>query len=55
MTRAVIKFSDNSYINIEADYIHLREDDALLTVWRGDDLVALAKMENVLSCHLSAL
>lgn len=53
MTRAIIKFTDGSHINIEADYIHLRDDDKLLTVWRGNDLVALAKLESVSSCHLS--
>lgn len=53
MTRAIIKFTDGSHINIEADYIHLRDDDKLLTVWRGNDLVALTKLESVSSCHLS--
>lgn len=53
MTRAIIQFTDGSHINIEADYIHLREDDKLLTLWRGNDLVALAKIDSVSSCHLS--
>ena len=53
MTRAIIKFTDGSHINIEADYIQLREDTDLVTVWRENDLVAFAKIDSVSSCYLS--
>lgn len=53
MTRAIIKFTDGSHVNIEADYMHIGDDSDLLSVWRGESLVALAKLDSVATCYLS--
>jgi hypothetical protein len=49
--RAIIKFKDNSYINIAADYIATQ--DGFVKVWLGEDLVAMVHQDEVISCHLS--
>ena len=49
--RAVIKLSNKEYINIEADY--LCKSDTHLMAWKGDDLVAIVKLDLVDTAHLS--
>ena len=51
MTRAIIKFSNDEYINIPADCIDLR--DGWVMAWCGDNLVVLAKADEVKTCHIS--
>lgn len=49
--RAIIKFKDNSYINIAADYIATQDD--FIKVWNGENLVAMARHDEVSVCYLS--
>ena len=49
--RAIIKFKDNSYINISADYIATQDD--FIKVWNGENLVAMVRVEEVSVCYLS--
>jgi hypothetical protein len=51
MTRCVIKFKDGELLNLVADYIDLRDGNVM--AWRGESLVLIAKVEEVISCHLS--
>ena len=49
--RAIIKFKDNSYINISADYIATQDD--FVKVWNGENLVAMVRQDEVSACYLS--
>lgn len=49
--RAIIKLNDNTYINIPANYIATQ--DGFVKVWLGEDLVAMVRQDEVISCHLS--
>ena len=51
MKRAIIKFTDGTYVNLAADLINLKDD--LVTAWDGDNLVAVAKIDAVEVCYLS--
>ena len=49
--RAIIRFKDNSYINISADYIATQDD--FVKVWNGENLVAMVRQDEVSACYLS--
>jgi hypothetical protein len=51
MTRVIIRFKDGEHINIPADAIDIR--DEWIVAWKGDFIVAMAKAEEIISCHLS--
>lgn len=51
MTKTVIKFKDDSFINIEADNIELEKGKLL--VKKREKLVAVIKLNEVISCHIS--
>ena len=51
MLRAIIKLKDDTYINIPADAIDLR--DGFIMAWNGDYLVAIVKADAVSVCYLS--
>ena len=51
MSRAIIKLKDDTYINIPADAIDLR--DGFIMAWNGDYLVAIVKADEVTVCYLS--
>lgn len=51
MTRVIIKFKDGAFINIIADCIDIR--DGWIMAWNGELVVAIAKAEEVVSCHIS--
>lgn len=51
MTRVIIRFKDGEHLNIPADYIDIR--DGWIMVWRGEDIVAIAKADEIISCHIS--
>lgn len=49
--RAVFKFSNEDYLNVEADQIDVR--DKWICAWNGEDIVAIAKTEIVDACYLT--
>lgn len=51
MSRVIFQFKDGSHINIIADAIDLR--DGFVMAWNGEGLVAIAKAEEIKSCHIS--
>jgi hypothetical protein len=51
MKRAIIRFKDKTFINIPADAIDVRNE--LIYVWNGEDVVAIAKLDNLDVCYLS--
>ena len=51
MTRVIIKFNDGSIVNLRADCIDIR--DGWVMAWCGDNLVAIAKSDEVVACHVS--
>lgn len=51
MTRVIIRFKDGEHLNIPADYIDIREE--WIVAWNGEYIVAMAKADDVISCHLS--
>lgn len=51
MTRVIIKFKDDTFINIQADCIDIR--DGWIMAWSGELVVAMAKADEVISCHIS--
>lgn len=51
MTRAVIKLKDGTYINVSANRLELRK--SLIMVWNDEELVAIVKSKDVITCHIS--
>ncbi len=51
MKKAVIKLKDGSHINIAADTFEF--DKGMVFVKSGADLVAIVKIKDVISCHIS--
>lgn len=51
MTKAVIRFKDDSFINIIADTIEFEK--GIVYVKNRDKLVAVTKVKEIVSCHLS--
>lgn len=51
MQRAVIKFTDNEYCNLEADYIDA--DDKYVSVHLEDHIVGIFQLEYVKAVYIS--
>lgn len=51
MTRVIIRFKDGEHLNVPADCIDIRE--GWIVAWKGEDIVVIAKMDEIISCHLS--
>lgn len=51
MTRVIFRFRDGEHLNIPADCIDIRE--GWIVAWKGDFIVAIAKADEVIACHLS--
>ena len=51
MARAVIRFKDNTYLNIPADGLNFV--DGWLMAWDGDALVAVVSAEELVEAHIS--
>lgn len=51
MKRVIIKFKDGVCQNIPGDCIDIR--DGWVMAWDGEYIVAIAKAEEVVSCHIS--
>lgn len=51
MKKAVIKLKDGSHINIVADTFEFEK--GMLYVKSGADLVAIVKIKEIVSCHIS--
>lgn len=51
MKRFNAVLNDGSYVNVEADRMHMEEN--ALFVWKGQDLVAYIDVSCVLCAHLS--
>lgn len=51
MTRVVIRFKDGEHLNVAADCIDIR--DGWIMAWKGEDLVVIAKADEIISCHMS--
>ena len=51
MPRAIFKFTNGDYLNIQADLIGRKDGD--IEAWNGDNLVAMAKAELVDICYLT--
>lgn len=51
MSRVIIKLKDNSYINISADSIDIR--NGLVYAWNGEYIVAVATLDAIEFCYLS--
>ena len=52
MTKAVIKMKDGNFINIEANHFEIEKGSLL--VKNNEKLVAIVKVKELLSCHISA-
>ena len=53
MNKVVIKFKNGEYINVEADTIELTINKSDIVVKNNGVIVAIAKIKEVVSCHLS--
>ena len=51
MTRVIIRFKDGEHINLPAECIDIR--DGWIVAWQGEDIVVIAKMEEVTVCYIS--
>lgn len=51
MPRVIFRFKDGEYLNIPADYIATQDD--FIKVWHGENLVAMARHDEVSVCYLS--
>lgn len=51
MSRVIIKLKDGTVINIPADCMDFR--DGWVIAWNGDNIVAIAKGDEVSVCYLS--
>ena len=51
MMKVVIKFKNEDFINIEADTIEVKNNDII--VRNIGKIVAVAKLKEIVSCHLS--
>ena len=51
MARVVIKFKDGEHININGDYIDVR--DEFIFAWNGEFMVAIARASEVNTCYIS--
>lgn len=51
MSRVIIKFSNGEGVNLEADCIDTR--DGWLIAWKGEDIVAIVRLELIDACYLS--
>ena len=51
MTKTVVKFKDDRFINIEADSIELEKGKLLIK--KKEQLVAIIKLSEIISCHIS--
>lgn len=51
MTRVIIRFKDGEHLNIPAECIDIR--DEWIIAWNGENIVALAKAEEVNVCYIS--
>ena len=51
MTRVIIRFKDGEHINIQGDYIDIK--DEWIFAWKGDFIVLIVKAEEVVACYIS--
>lgn len=51
MSKVVIKLKNNEFINIEADTIEIGKSDIIVS--HNGKIVVIAKIKEVISCHLS--
>lgn len=51
MTRLMIRFKDGEQLNIDVECFDLR--DGWILAWRGEDLVVIARAEEVNVCYIS--
>ena len=51
MTRIIIRFKDGEHINLPVDCMDIR--DGWIMAWRGEDIVVLAKADEVIVCYIS--
>ena len=51
MKKAIVKFKDDEYVNIEADYIDA--DDKFVSVHLGDKIVGIFALEYIKAVYLS--
>ena len=51
MTRVIFRFIDGTVLNLPAECIDIR--DGWIMAWSGEDIVAIAKADEIISCHMS--
>jgi hypothetical protein len=51
MKRAIVKFQDGGYCNIEADYIDA--DDKYISVHLGDKIMGIFELEYIKAAYIS--
>ena len=51
MARAVFKFTNGEYLNLQADFIGKK--DGVVEAWNGENFVAMVKAELLDACYLS--
>ena len=51
MKRAVIRFKDETVINIPAEGMEIGK--TTIIVWKGNYIVAIVKTNEIISCHIS--
>lgn len=52
MSRAVIKLTDDEYVNIEADYMDA--DDKYISIHLGDKIVGIFALEYIKAVYISS-
>ena len=51
MTRLIIRFKDGEHLNLPVDCFDIR--DGWVMAWRGEDLVVIARADEVNVCYIS--
>lgn len=51
MKRAIVKFTDDEYCNVEADYIDT--DDTYVSIHNGDKIVGIFRLETLKCVYIS--
>ena len=53
MRRLIIKFPDDSYINIAAEHMDKREDSNMVYCYHGEEIVAIFDATSIVEVHFS--
>lgn len=51
MTKVIMRFKDGEHLNIPADCIDIR--DGWVLAWNGDNIVAISKADEIITCYMT--